>query len=597
MNAKLLIKGLFLTGCMAFASCIDSNFDLSDVDATVGVGTESLTLPGNNSTTEILLDDVLDLDNSDFITTTESGDYVLRKNGGDVSPTTVSVNSVDVEQSGTQNFDLQFTLPADIPALPNLPDVVVPVEIEPITEAMDVKVFEYEGRHTDDVQEIVTAEVDSEIDLLVEFSPALTTTVPTMDYMSVQLPPYIVLGDFEVSHEYDRDKLNEENILRFNNLETATPIHIKARVKGLKDFQKEIPADGQYIAFTPDMVKLRGAVHIEASFSKIQLSNIAGQELLIHSELDMGTLSLTKVTGRFNPEINMDNIGNFTINDVPDFLTEEGVVVDIYNPQLRLNIESNVDVAGIVDGVVSAKDKQGNIMAEVAVNDIRINRNAKTSVLICRQQPEQAEDGVQVIVVPELSTLVEKIPHSISFSANAQADASQVCVVEMGKEYEIQPSYSFEAPLAFAENACIVYSDKTDGWNEDLQDIDVMDNTSVEMTATVVNNVPAFLQFTAEPIDKAGNVISSDLLGVEVDGVVDACRETGKSAESALRIKVSQKSPEAIKRLDGVKYTITAKATENGESVTGITLNKQTQTIVIKDINVTLKGKVIADLN
>ncbi len=582
---------MLLTSCMSLVGCIDSNFDLSDVDATVGVGTESLTLPGNNSTKEILLDDVLELNNSDFITTLDNGDYVLRQNGDDVEPSIVTLNAVDVKEANTQNYDLVLDLPDNITSIP------FPMEIPPVTAAMDVKVFEYEGTHTDDVLEVITAEVNSELDLLVEFSEALMNTVPVMDYMYIELPPYIVFDDFDISCDYKYD--TNTHVLRFDNVATTTPIHINARIVALKDFLTEIPDEEQYIVFTKDEVKLKGIVHIEASFSKVQPSDNFGGELRIHSEMEMSTLSLEKVTGRFNPVIDMDNVGNFTINDVPDFLTEAGVVIDIYNPQLRLNIESNVDVAGIVNGIVSATDQHGNVLAEVAVNDIRINPNAATSVLICRQQPETPEEGVQIKIVPELSTLVEKIPHSISFTAKAQADASRISTVEMGKDYIIKPSYSFEAPLAFAENARIVYSDEENGWNEDLQDIDLMENASVEVSGTIVNNVPAFLEFTAEPIDKEGNVISSDLLDVEIDGIVAACKEVGKSAESTLKIRVSQKRPEVIKRLDGVRYTIIAKATDekSGESVTGVTLNKQTQTIVIKDINVTLKGKVIADLN
>ncbi len=168
---------MLLTSCMSLVGCIDSNFDLSDVDATVGVGTESLTLPGSNSTKEILLDDVLELNNSDFITTLDNGDYVLRQNGDDVEPSIVTLNAVDVKEANTQNYDLVLDLPDNITSIP------FPMEIPPVTAAMDVKVFEYEGAHTDDVLEVITAEVNSELDLFVEFSEALMNTVPVMDYM------------------------------------------------------------------------------------------------------------------------------------------------------------------------------------------------------------------------------------------------------------------------------------------------------------------------------------------------------------------------------------------------------------------------------
>ena len=43
------------------AGCIDSDYDLGDIDKTIGVGGENLRLPGDNNTQDLCLNDVLDL--------------------------------------------------------------------------------------------------------------------------------------------------------------------------------------------------------------------------------------------------------------------------------------------------------------------------------------------------------------------------------------------------------------------------------------------------------------------------------------------------------------------------------------------------------
>ena len=53
---------LFMVSAMtaSLSGCIEKDYDLGDVDTTIGLGA-GMTLPSNNSTQDICLDDVLDL--------------------------------------------------------------------------------------------------------------------------------------------------------------------------------------------------------------------------------------------------------------------------------------------------------------------------------------------------------------------------------------------------------------------------------------------------------------------------------------------------------------------------------------------------------
>ena len=86
-NTPLALLSLLLAGGMALTSCTDSNYDLGNIDGTVAFGSDQgITLPGNNSTTEMKLSDLIDIDESDCITTLDNGDYVFYKIGNDVEP-------------------------------------------------------------------------------------------------------------------------------------------------------------------------------------------------------------------------------------------------------------------------------------------------------------------------------------------------------------------------------------------------------------------------------------------------------------------------------------------------------------------------------
>ena len=59
-----------MTGCM------DDGYDFNEVDMTVGIGGDGLSLPVS-STDTIKLEDVLELDGSESVVVKDNGDYVF----------------------------------------------------------------------------------------------------------------------------------------------------------------------------------------------------------------------------------------------------------------------------------------------------------------------------------------------------------------------------------------------------------------------------------------------------------------------------------------------------------------------------------------
>ena len=117
------------------------------------------------------------------------------------------------------------------------------------------------------------------------------------------------------------------------------------------------------------------------------------------------------------------------------------------------------------------------------------------------------------------------------------------------------------------------------------------------MTANVVNCVPVFLNVSASPLDLNGNDMGNDVK-VEVVGEVAASQDGVTPTSSALTIKLTP-SKGALKRLDGLKLTISgsAKSEGSGTSVVGIPLNANKHSLVAKDIAIKIVGTVIVDLN
>ena len=81
MNLRTILRETALTAAVAsvmmLAGCIDKDYDLSNIDTTVGVGGDKLRLPTDNTTDDVCLDDVLDLGENNFLKVAEDGNYYI----------------------------------------------------------------------------------------------------------------------------------------------------------------------------------------------------------------------------------------------------------------------------------------------------------------------------------------------------------------------------------------------------------------------------------------------------------------------------------------------------------------------------------------
>jgi hypothetical protein len=193
------------------------------------------------------------------------------------------------------------------------------------------------------------------------------------------------------------------------------------------------------------------------------------------------------------------------------------------------------------------------------------------------------------MIVPNLSELIEKLkePMQIKFTVIEAKASQETATIKLGQNYTLAPKYRFECPLAFGNKAVIVYSDKENDWNKDIDKLNLANGAYVHMTGTAISKIPADMELILNPIDVNGNKLSAvtvDLIKKDVAGTKDAPKE------SPIEAKISGN----ISKLDGVELKLKAKS---NEALRGVTLNKTTQTLKLNDLKVKLVGKVIYDAN
>lgn len=582
---KLQIKMLsccFFAGGLMLAGCsYDDCIDVGDVDTTIGVKLDKFTVPLGGSD-NITLGDVLDIKEDGCISTTATGDYEFFKNGDNVEPTHPQVDKINVSKQASTDISPMIG-PSEKPAGFDLLPVGTTLTGTAGNITKELNTFNYSAGKPDDVVELSTAGVDGTVTLKISFNSHLQAFINKFNSFDVEFPAYMTLED-------PTQGTLVGNKLSFGQVATNSSINTTVKIKNLT-FQ-ELDAANKLVIENGKITML-GDVKVEVTYPDLVKTDDTSDitKMQIMSSTSISSVQITSATGKFDPKIDLDDVGDIKIDkkDVPDFLDDPEVNISLYDPQITLNIGSDVDLDAIIDGTLTSTFKDGSTSV-VNINNISIPRNTKSKILICRQPKTPSyEDYTQVYVVDNLDKLITKIPEKITFKANARADKNASGTIELGHKYEISTSYSFKAPLALEIGSTIVYDDKVDGFYDDIKDndIDFRGQAELVLTGKVTNNTPLDLELVPTAIDVSGKVIS----GIKLDSKNILKSNLDNSSPSTLEILVTKDKDVNLKDVKFDGLTFKAKAV----SANAATLNKNKHTIKIEDLKVCISSEISVD--
>lgn len=572
---------------VGFSGCTDNDYDFNEIDTTIGIGGDGLEIP-SLSTEIIPLKDVLELeDNGSVVEDEVTGDYVFRQDGADVAPVHPFIDKITVAEQTSVSNDVELVFSS--PSGSRRRSRATRAAGESLVADGWLQAFSYEGSQPKEVVDLSVAEVGSTISLNIDFSD-VKSVVSQFDQIVISLPAFMTLSNVKSAGH----TLNVNgSILTLNNVSTSSNLSITANVTAL-NFKEKDTTYGS-LSLSGGKINMDGKVYIKAVASSVNAGAETTTGKKISSKMTMSSFIVNAATGKFNPEIALSDLGNIKVNGIPDFLQGGNVVVDLYNPQIKLTITSDMEVPGTLDGVIKSF-KNGQLLATVNVNNIPIDANKTSTICICRRA-EGVNGFDHVLTNDNLSKLIETIPDNITFSASASADGKNNYRFELGRNYTVQPAYKVDAPIAFGENANIEYRDTLDGWNDDIKDFELAEGSYINMDASIKSCVPAYMTVTAVPVDAGGNAISSDELSIDVEGTVEASKDGIAETTSPVNIKISQKKKGAMKKLDGIVFVVSGKANGGNGAVTGITLNANKHTLKVEEIKIKLVGKLIGNFN
>ena len=586
MKASLLLASLLTLG-FSLTGCTNDDYDFDQIDATMGFGSGELEIPAS-STMNIPLSDILELEEGGSVKIAANGDYLFQLTGSDASSASPMISPIVLRGNSYSNT---LTLNA-ISAAKGTRAAGTHLSFVSPKELM----FKYNGTDAA-VKSLKSAEVAGEIELKINLTlGGLSSAITNINKVTLTLPGYLQISRVEGNGNpmVNGSKITVENVSTSSNLQLT----IKAKKL---DFEKQDDY-GKVVIDNNGSIKMDGYfdLGIEANVTRVPTSALT----IGAYDVNVNDITLKSATGIFDPEINISSLGDVTVTGVPDFLSEDGVRADLDNPQIILSIKNDMDAAAKVSAKVIST-KNGQNLATVQLPEMHIYKTTVTPVTkicICRHKTAELTDqygAANVYEVSNLATLINQhIPDHVQITdVEAKADLSQEMTIEFGRNYNVVPSYEIYAPLAFAEDAVIEYADDFDGWNDDLDDLELSEGTYVRLTADAQNLVPATLIVEATPLGLEGTDISN-LIEVNVKkGTVKASADGVTAVTSPLEIELREKVKGALQKLDGLSYKVKGKASHDGTTVTGINLNSKKHTLKLENIKVKLVGKVIGNFN
>lgn len=574
--------GFLLSFPLWTVSCVDNKYDLDkDIDMTVNVGGEHLTIPAGSSDTAYL-SKIIEVEEGDILQPDAATRvyHLTKKDDIDVKPTTV--NEVTIDETTTNLSSIEIV---------NATSLTDEEVLAPVTTSGD---FEAKSNNIDEaLKELGALHAKAPVDLIltIDFQKeqSLNFTRVQANKLKIVFPDYIVFKAEEgiQGHELILDG----QVLSENGKSYSRTLKVEGYEFGENTgFGKE-PVNGT--------LTIDGKISMEGD---VVTSGVSGSGTLsLVPTAVLGEMTINSVRGVIRPNIEAETT-NIELNDLPDFLKDEETRMDITNPVILLRADNPLETPVEVDAVLTPM--KGN--AQIEGKKVEIGSgNGKTPVVLASGQNvialsrtgECTIEGVTSNVkVEDINNLLETIPDDIMVDLKPVVRNEEYYTAELGIAYEMKSSYEVDVPLSFEQGLNIVYNDSIQDLNKDLNDLDKVGLKNVKVILSVDNAIPLKLQLKAENVqikDVYGNELSAVKKTIEEDKQYVAESTDGeKPATSELVLNLTSDDTAFLSKIDRISFKITAVP----GSATGVPL-KDTQWLKITSIKLSVPGGVNVDLN
>ncbi|MBQ0084635.1 MAG: hypothetical protein KBS65_00145 [Prevotella sp.] len=549
-NLKFIIV---LFSVMTLASCINDDYDLSDIETTIGIPVEGLEVPINIEATQ--LESVLKIDEGSIIKKDENGYYLIKE--GDFGPSNpIKVNT--------------FTA-----AAPTIAPIVSTLDLQGEMTRKKMATGELIGYYnlkesstnvSTNASNIDKAIVDiSEVGATAELKVSLSISGIPQGLKAIHFEEVKMgfLKGLELDLEKSKAVKSWNKItgdLALNDLETDKNgnISISVYVKGIG------LKDNTDIKFHNHILDINGTCKIQSGrvavyTDDIDIAALQGFVLPDHVGFTcspyLSDINVNTFSGSINYDITNINVAPVELNDIPEVLNQTGTALGVSNPQIYLSVNNPIYQynIGATCKMSIGNEREGKKYDEVTSEKIAFRATHDNYFCLSPEKPARPyiyKDKDMDYVVFNTKYILDcydkgsgthvGLPDKLNIKVDNPNINGIIKNFVLGTELEaVRGAYSFYAPVELTENSKINYAKTFNEWN-DSGNLDDVEIDSMEVNFLVTTDVPYRLKLDIEPLTNGGK---------KIEGVTVTIPEVEPLAQQQ-EIKAIVKG--TIKALDGM---------------------------------------------
>lgn len=566
MNTKRLKYSVFafFAGGMFVTSCVDNDYNLTDVDGTAKVQVNDLVLPVNID--EISLRNIFDIDSGSHIQEI-NGEYVLIDSGtyksDEIEIPSITVPAPSIDSIGPKLISLINNGGSTNKSQSSLLDSDFSLRFD-IGEQLSEFTYEQDGlsKYIVDITRI-SANFNITIDLVVDGIDEFVNSWSMVDlemYLPKGLTGTTNYGKYDKATgivKIDNEVLNGStlsfimNVEKVDMKEAGAIFDSKNHTFSLKD--KLGIRKGEVVVTNAD---LKSNIDITKLPMKIPFT----------VKFKMDELNVTSFAGKVQYSIDGVDISDIAIEGLPKILSDSLTDISLVNPQIYIcfsnPLGTNYGLKAQTGLTLTAKrsNPKDNVVCPIDSGVFELSCNGCQGCQFCLSPTDPGQGNYWGKFVnakhepfTSLSNILagKGIPKAIGISLDSLCIPEQEIKEELPLGYpfgSVTGCYTIFAPLQFKPGSKIIYSSTEDGWSD--EDLEKMTITKLEISALISNNFPLDIEITGQPIDVDGNIIE----GVYIEGA-----QVGSGVEDKpITITVTGE----VKKLDGITFVATAVASE-----------------------------------
>jgi hypothetical protein len=310
-----------------------------------------------------------------------------------------------------------------------------------------------------------------------------------------------------------------------------------------------------------------------------------------------GTFSIATIQGTVDPDISPTVNPIKIAGDVPDFMRDPDVVLEVNNPTIKISIGGDDRPIPLLfrSEVYAETDGEAGMRVPLPAADYTpIPTGGSQTYYYYQGNAPFDPAGIDVpdehlFPMYDFNTVIRKLPDQVNMylkEGNIQSDKSRLHTIRPGSSFDVHLDYRILIPFRFDRGLRIVYNDSIDDLHKDLHKYQA---DGITVTAQAVNTIPLELKLLLTPRDADGNLLTDEIEEATAT-IAAATGPLGTEQETPLTLTMKLHNRAALSRLDRFDIRIACESVASSELYSSLYL-------FLREVRLQLNGQVIADFN